>query len=116
MDINLLIENTLSPLCPAYFEEPTFEQEPTEYIVFNRIYGGERNFANGKPIHNYHLYRVNYYGTKQLRQQRMTQIKSAMKSAGFFIQEDNIPIPREANAKYWGAYSEFAYWEGVTNE
>ena len=84
MDINSLIENTLLPICSVYHEEATFTQRPTEHIVFQRIYGGERNFSNGKPIHNYHLYRVNYYGTKQLRQSRMNQIKSAMKVAGFF--------------------------------
>lgn len=116
MDINLLIESSLSPLCPVYFEETTFKDEPAEYILFMRIYGDERNFTNGNPIHNYHLYRVNYFGTKRLRQSRMKSIKTAMKAAGFYLQEDNIPIPREANAKCWGAYSEFAYWEEIQRE
>lgn len=115
MDINLLIENALKSICPVYFEEATFKPGQSEYIVFHRIYGDERNFASGKPIHNYHLYRINYYSKNPFRQQRMNQIKASMKGVGFFMQEDNIPIPREANAEYWGAYSEFTYWEVIGN-
>ncbi len=114
MNVNQLIDDTLKSLdCPIYFEEANFVNVPTEHIVFSRIYGAERNFAGGNPIHNYHLYRVSFFGTKARRQAVMPLIKSKMKSAGFFVQTDNEPIPREANATLWGAFSEFSYWEVI---
>jgi hypothetical protein len=117
MDINELIYNTLTSLnILVYFEEGNFSTIPDEYIEFNRIYGDERNYADGKAVHNYHLYRVNYYGTNKARRETvMRNIKTKMKEAGFFLQTDNEPIPREENATHWGAYSEFAFWE-VINE
>lgn len=119
MDLNILIHNVLSPLVRTFYEEAEFADSnlPDEYIVYKRIYGSPRNFADGEPLHNYHFYRINYYGKdKEKRQIIMSSIKSSMKDVGFHLQTDNTPIPREVNAEYWGAYSEFSYWEVISDE
>lgn len=118
MDINELIDTTLAPLCAYYYERPeTPDELPGEYIVYHRIYGNERNFADGKPVFGYHLYRINYYTADKTKiTAMMSNIKNAMKSAGFYLQSDNITIPREANAEFYGAYSEFAFWEVLSDE
>lgn len=113
IDVNALVYTTLTamtltPAIPVGYED--IEGLPTEYIVFDRIYGDERNHSDNKAIHEYHLYRVNYYGkNKARRQTAMSAIKTAMKSAGFYLQTGNINIPREDEAEYYGAYSEFSY-------
>lgn len=119
MDVNVLIHQTLTgiitPTVPAYYEDPELSILPSEYIVYRRIYGDERGFAGNEAKQKYHVYRISYYGTSKARRETvMEAINSVMKAAGFYLQEDNIPIPREAGAKYWGAYSEFTYWDVVT--
>lgn len=115
MDINELIYDTLTPLnIPVDFEEGDYTSIPDEYVVFNRIYGDERNFVDGQALYNYHLYRINYFGTdKEKREIAMHDIKAKMKEAGFFLQTDSEPIPREKHATHWGAFSEFTYWESL---
>lgn len=113
MDINELIYNTLLPLgVPVVLEECQIVPLPDEFIVIERMYGDERWYADNVSGCDYHVYRINYYGTsKAKRQQMMDKIKDAMKAAGFYLQEHNGAITRDANAKYWGAYSIFNYWE-----
>ena len=114
MDVNELIYNTLSPLVPVAFEEMQ-DEHPNEFIVFDRIYGDERDFSDDAAATQYYLYRVNHYGISlKQRETRMEEIKGLMKAAGFLLQTHNIPIPRESGAKYFGAYSEFARWGSAT--
>jgi len=118
IDVNALAYATLNgmplaPAVPVFFEEA--DGLPDEYIVFDRIYGDDRNHADNKPLHEYVLMRVDYYGKNKARRQvAMTAIKAAMTAAGFFTQAHNINIPREAGAAYWGAYSEFSYWAVIS--
>lgn len=115
MDINELIYTTLTPLdVPLFYEQSDESELLDEFIVYQRITGRGRNFADNKPLYKYHYYRVNCYTKNKLRRQQIIDsINSAMIDANFYPQNDNTPIPREAQAEYWGCFSEFTYWEAV---
>lgn len=116
--VDSLLSNILTPLNIEFAAEEfisTGEELPQQYVTHQKIDGYGREFADNSAIETMHYIRVNYYTQDPTKKAEIMElIKTAMMNGGFYYPtNDNIPIPRDVDATYWGAYSDFFYMQGA---
>ncbi len=116
--VDNLLSNILTPLNISFSAEEytsVGEELPQEYVVYQKIDGYGREFADNSAKEIMHYIRVNYYTQDPTQKAKMMEsIKTAMMNAGFYYPtNDSIPIPRDVDASFWGVYSDFFYMQGA---
>jgi hypothetical protein len=92
---------------PVYVEENNTDENPLTYIVFKNTLNLPFGYSDGGAKMEKRFFRINAYSADRLDVFAvLKRANSTLVGNGYFIQERNMPIPRDNKAPMWGAYSE----------